>query len=383
MIFKLLDSIIRPLIFICNFFRPRQITTLSATPRMLTVIKLSSLGDILCLLPSIITIKKHYPQIHVTLITTFRSSPAFIEKFNLFDKILVLDTRLHAFPLSFLSAISSVSHSDVVVDCDQTYNLSELITLSCPFSIGFFTSIKGQSFNVSVPYNPLCNERFSFFSLFLKLSECSNISLPLAPLLHLSDFSDYSLSSETYYKFPSLLDFNDKCRPLILLYPGSSLNALYRRWPLSSFKILYSQLIDNYDVIFVGGPSEVPLIPYLSSFVPQSRLFISRLTLFELSVFIANFADLLIGNDSSLIHLSELLNVPTFGLFGPNTSLKWGPLSDHSQSFSLFYPCSPCMHPYINIIPSKCCHQSASGQASCMEEIDPLTISAAVHALLD
>ena len=383
MLFKFLDFTIRPVLFFARYLNSRNSIYLRKAPSKLAVIKLSALGDVLCLIPSVITFKKHAPSVRISLVTTFRSSPDFIDRLDVFDEIIVLNTSFLSFFPSFFRTIFSISSSDVVIDCDQSYQLSELITLFCPFSIGFFTSIKGSTFNLSVPYSPSTNERYSFYLLFLKLSSSSGLGLPPDPLLHLDSLNNSSICSDTYSRIPSLKKFLRKSRPLILLYPGSSLNAIYRRWPIACFKTLYSLLSSKYDVCFVGGPSEVSLIPYLSSFVPESKLYISKLSLYELSIFISNSVDLLIGNDSSLIHLSDLLRVPTFGLFGPNSCSKWGPLAENSQSFSLFYPCSPCMHPYINTIPTRCYYPTDSGQAPCMLELDPHLIVSAVNNLLD
>jgi ADP-heptose:LPS heptosyltransferase len=382
-LFKLLDSFVRPILYFASLACRKKVIHLSKSPINISVIKLSALGDILCLVPSIVTIKKFCPSLRISFVTTFRGSPDYIEKLNLFDEIIVLNTSLSGFVASLLSVFSSVHRSDVVVDCDQSYQLSELISLSCPFSIGFYSSVKGRTFSLTVPYSPLSNERYLFYSLFNKLSSCCNLPLPSKPLLVLDSLKHCSISDLTYSKYPELIGFLSKSLPLILLYPGSSLNAIYRRWPLSSFEELYYLLSSKYDVVFVGGPSEVSLIPYLSTFVPESKLFISKLSLYELSIFISNFVDLLIGNDSSLIHLSDLCGVPTFGLFGPNTSSKWGPVAKNSKYFSSLYPCSPCMHPYMNIVPSRCRYQSDTGNAPCMELIEPFQIFSAVNALFD
>ena len=69
--------------------------------------------------------------------------------------------------------------------------------------------------------------------------------------------------------------------------------------------------------------------------------FVGKLNLIEVSYLIKN-ANLFIGNDSGLYHLSNALSVPSIGIYGSSSPLWTGPLNENSIYVYKNLPCSPC-----------------------------------------
>ena len=44
---------------------------------------------------------------------------------------------------------------------------------------------------------------------------------------------------------------------------------------------------------------------------------------------------LFIGNDSGLMHMAALANIPTFGLFGPSDKFKYKPWGDGNRAIKV------------------------------------------------
>ena len=117
-------------------------------------------------------------------------------------------------------------------------------------------------------------------------------------------------------------------KKLIIVAPSA--NWIGKTWPIKNFCLLLKKLIKdknfkNSYFIIVGPDNEKRFI--------EDLLKLRNLPIFDLvgktgleEIFlIMKKSKLFIGNDSGLMHLSALANIPTVGLFGPSDSNRYHP----------------------------------------------------------
>jgi ADP-heptose:LPS heptosyltransferase len=365
-LFKLLDKTLIPINVFLSLFRK---TKLRHYPfKRIGIVKTGAMGDALCLMPSIRELKKLYPQAQIIWFTSPRANSALFASLPFIDKIESIPYSAKGIlKLFFLILFHPV---DIALDFDQYFELSELISFiwgrrNC---CGYVTPLKGRLFAESIPYGPLKNEKLIFYdlaSMLLKFpkGEHDQSFSPCIPELRLPP-----LKTEEVKIF--LDTMRREKRPVVTVYPGSSLNAVFRRWGFDRFLSLANQLIEEGSaVVFVGGKDEEALKSKIGENLGRNKYFlncIEKLPLEETITLIKN-SDLFIGNDGGLFHVAETQGVPSIGIFGPTSSSKWGSLSPHSAIVETTLSCKPCIKTYMGEIPQKC----KMGKAECLERIEP------------
>lgn len=127
-----------------------------------------------------------------------------------------------------------------------------------------------------------------------------------------------------------------------------------KRWPLKSFRALLETLVTHtaHQIVLFGGPGD-SFVSKLIANLPTNRILNTqgKLTLGE-SMAALNIVDVVIANDTGLMHVADALNIPSVLIMGP-TSAELGCLPFHPQSQILEHAlwCRPC---------------SKNGQAPCI-----------------
>jgi hypothetical protein len=127
--------------------------------------------------------------------------------------------------------------------------------------------------------------------------------------------------------------------PIALCHPGSG--SLRKNCPLEALEKLVRQLSDHgWQPAWMIGPDEWER--FGDGYA--QRLLATAPVLYEPSVEIAAdlvcAADLFIGNDAGMTHVSALADVPTLAIFGPTDPRVWRPLG--RQVYVVSFPSKEC-----------------------------------------
>ncbi len=126
-------------------------------------------------------------------------------------------------------------------------------------------------------------------------------------------------------------------RPLIALAPSAAWQM--KRWPLEHWRTLIKDLCVDHSIVFLGGPSDT-FIEDLNKVAPQKCLNLAgRLSLIESCATLCH-VDLLIANDTGLLHVADQMERPAIALIGP-TAFGY-PSHDTSTVLEIDLPCKPC-----------------------------------------
>lgn len=144
-------------------------------------------------------------------------------------------------------------------------------------------------------------------------------------------------------------------RPRVVIHPGSGSYSLARRWRPLGFAQVADQLAREYDagIVLVGGKDEVKLGAEVRSLMRAPALDLTGQTSLRELAAVLGRCDLLVGNDSGVIHVAVASGTPVVAVFGPTNDHAWRPyqpsLSPEAhrrkhQVARITLPCSPCMY---------------------------------------
>ncbi len=149
--------------------------------------------------------------------------------------------------------------------------------------------------------------------------------------------------------------------PLIVLAPGAEFGPA-KRWPSAHFAQLaqmISQAWPKVQVVLLGTKKDHAFCQEITDALPDVHNLAGHTTLTDAMALIA-YADVVVSNDSGLLHVASALNRPVIALYGPTNPDHAPPFSDVKKSLSLRLSCAPC-----------CQRVCPLGHHACMRDMSP------------
>ena len=177
---------------------------------------------------------------------------------------------------------------------------------------------------------PLMVERFSQ----LAEDRDTDISRPIPnPLLQVSDdqrkkaLDKFVLSTQ---------------QPVAVFCPGAEYGPA-KRWPVQYYAELAQRLrSDGYTVWLIGSPKDKEVADKIVALGNAQAVNLCGVTNLSDAITLISCADLVVSNDSGLMHIAAALDRPMLAIFGSSSPQFTPPLSDNAQVLKLDIPCSPC-----------------------------------------
>ncbi|MEW6221397.1 MAG: lipopolysaccharide heptosyltransferase II [Thermodesulfobacteriota bacterium] len=161
--------------------------------------------------------------------------------------------------------------------------------------------------------------------------------------------------------------------PFVGLNPGGAYGPA-KRWPTGRFAALARRLGQEAGatVLVFGTAAEAPAAAAIRAAAPAAVLDLAgRTSLAQAAALIAR-CQVVVSNDSGLMHVAAALAVPLVAIFGSTNPVTTGPFSDRARVLRHPLPCSPCL---ATVCPN--------GDFSCMASISVDEVFAATRARLD
>ena len=293
-------------------------SSLEANSRI-AIIRLSSFGDVLLSTPMIRSLRAALPDSHLTMISRHPFS-SMIEHHPDLSEVMIYSEHLE-FPDPF----------DLVIDLQHNFRSKRLLKRMTytqkvtyqkqQLSRFFYVNMKIGSFNT--PIRSVV-ERYH--------DTIQEFEIPL-----ISERPDYHIHGQ--YQRPT----ND---PYIVIAPGAA--HVTKQWPESNYLQLIERMkltYSNHRIVLLGGPAEISTSDHLKSRHPE---LINKTghTSFDESAFIIKHANLVICNDSSMMHMANAMDRPIVVFFGSTTErfgfFPYGAKYEVLQQNEL--RCRPCSH---------------------------------------
>ena len=166
----------------------------------------------------------------------------------------------------------------------------------------------------------------------------------------------------------------DLPKPRVLLHPGTSSFAAFKRWPSERFAELAQRLCARGIGVVVGyGPGEQDLAAPALSAAPESRAADgAQLGLSGLAGAMQH-CDVVVAADTGPLHLAAAVGTRCVAIFGPKDQNRYGPRNHGVVQHELV----------IHSVPCRPCKRRSCASPQCVLGIDVNTVEAAVLRQLD
>ncbi len=327
--------------------------------------KTGTAKDYLLLTPAIRALKKRYPEARLVLYGTSHASEVFKNNSNLDEvreiPIFFIKNPISLFkPSNFKAARDylkelKLDRWDLFISFQSLFSWVEsswlwLLTKfsGSPYCIGFNNAYKGLFFT-----HRINDERES-------RKHATRKNLDLLHYINVSskDFETTLSLTEEEKSFGNNWLLNNHFKKdnfIIAVHAGAVAEGLERTsWPKEYFIEVLNQLIERHGVKILltssQDPREINLTHYIRDKVLSPPAYIEpELGLKKISS-ILSCSQMILANDSDVLHAGISSGVPTIGIFGPSDYRLYGAYGDEANFKAFYRPinCRPCVNHYCS-----------------------------------
>lgn len=336
-------------------------------PQKILFIEISEMGTAIVAHSSLAEAKKQYPraQLYFLIFEELKESVALLD---IIPQENILTIRGNSFFRLALDTFLLIwrcrrEHIDTVIDLEFFARYSAIISYlsGAQRRVGFFRFYteglyRGNFLTHKVVYNPYVHTAQTYLSLVhaleaprddLPLNKVPVVSLDTIVAQHPKIQSTPSQKQVIWRKLKTLNQHITEKNRIVLINPNSSQLIPLRRWPLERFAVLAKKILGDHQdtyLLITGVASERQNAQDICSFVKSERCidFTGQVTLREL-IDLYNISTALITNDSGPVHFASLTNIKIIVFFGPETPVKYTPLTKNHEIFYSHFACSPCV----------------------------------------
>ena len=301
------------------------------------VIRLSALGDVVFALPAVQALLRSGIAERVSWLVEERCATLVQDLPGLHDVVVFPRHHKSAWPGHALAMRRR--SDDVVVDMQGNLkSRGHLAFLTAPRKIGFDAPFaregaeRGLTERHAVPH-------WAHHKALAMASLLTPLGLPLRSLPR----PDIPIGDASRAEAERLADVPGS-GPLVLLTPGSSRFAAFKRWAPRHFGALGQRLRDDLGarILVAGGPGEEHLMAATAAALAPAAPGVLPPSVPTL-VALLDRVDLVVASDSFGLHMANALGTPVVGLYGPKNPAITGPIHDRAAVVrALHVACSPC-----------------------------------------
>lgn len=309
------------------------------------VVKLSSLGDILHVLPTVHAIKEQTGADIDWVV-----HPEFAQIVHCFKDVTnVLMMPRHAILRDFRKSLKALraTEYDLVVD------------LHGLFKSGIVTAFARGKRKIGPSYS----REFSSVFYGERAGVMHRDTHAAVQAFDTLDYLNLKRPSKAMGKDDFVLPVFDvpKGRPLFAIAPISRWES--KNWPKDNFAVLASLIakeLPNAAIAIVGGKADFEVGEYIKAAAPEIVTNYCGKTSISESMALLGSCDLLVANDTGPVHMAAAMGTRCLVLFGPTRALWTGPYGDNHKILELEMACRPCLR-----------HRCPKGDNRCLGEITP------------
>lgn len=311
------------------------------------IIALSGIGDALMYTPSLVLIRKNFPDAQVDAIVMYKGVEDIYKRSGLVDSVFYFDflNERSVKTLSFLLQFRNK------YDCSlnvypanrKEYNLINLL-IGAPKRAGvqyLRQNLKNLGFlnNVRITENDSLHNVEENIVLTQKLLNFEDSEKP-SFVFRLVDediqFAETTFQQNTISAHDLVIGFHAGCSTLK--------NHSKRRWEVEKFVALGKKLIHEHNakILLFGGPEETELKKEIVDSMSSPQAMIVDAKNLAQSAALIGKCKIFVTNDSSLMHVASAMHVKVVAIVGPTNSDYIHPWQTEYTIVSLQLECAPC-----------------------------------------
>lgn len=312
-------------------------------------LRLSGLGDIVHTLNALSQLRTHRPAAHIVWVVEERFA-GLLEGHPYIDELIRIPRsdwgQMLRNPLLYarllpqlwdLARSLRLRRFDISIDFQSSVKTAWLVTAAwAPLRIGFARPVSRelncmvQNSLVSVPIEG-CHRVERYLALLAPLGIPARYMPAVLPRVEERPGAADSLLWETD-------------GPLVVIHPGTSRFAAFKRWPAQRYAELADRLVRERDarVLVTWGRDERELAEVVAEGAHAKAAISPEPNDLKQLIRLLRRADLFVGSDTGPMHLASALEVPVVALFGPKDPAQTGPYCSRSEVVTADVECRPC-----------------------------------------
>ncbi len=335
--------------------------------KKILIIKFWALGDSVVLLPAILNLKKTFPNAKIDVLSHKRNKVVF-------ENQPFVDNTVE---FGLFNIIKSLGRYDLCIDAEPALNVSAVIAFLCSrYIIGFSHGIRSRLYNKTVLFNNKQHMVQNYLDFVRKLGVTCNAD-KLIPLITTKKEKE---TVDMFLKTNKITKNNF----VVGIVPGVAESIKYRMWPIEKTAQFCDELVKKHNakIIFIDSKSNKSVVEKIISLMNEKSISavdeFGTMDKVRLSAELINRCNIVISNDSGMMHVAAAQGAKTIGLFGPNTPNLWAPYG--KGNISIAAKAKGC--PYLDntnpdLIPKKLTKE----QITCMDKISIEEVLRAVERL--
>ena len=305
------------------------------------IIRFSSLGDIILLTPLFREIHKHFPGVRIDFLTSTTFEGVCANNPNI-NRIIALDRKEGMTALNRFISENPKDRYDLVIDAHRSLR-SRLLLLKW---LGIFSSLSQKTVLMnkrSFKRNVLLLTGINLMKNAVSQREAYlDLIKPLTGSIELLSATELFPDKHEKERAAAIINNHQlNGEKVVALGPGASFQG--KCWPRESFLELSEALQANgYKVILLGSGEESEPAWILENSHKKPLNLAGRLS-FKETAAILEHCQLVVSNDSAVVHFAEAMKVPALAIFGPTVrEFGYGPFLNQSRTIEIDLKCRPC-----------------------------------------
>ena len=294
-------------------------------PARILVFGYRHLGDSLFLTPMLRALARRYPAAEI-VVTAHGAGAAALASNPHVSHIEKLTGRGLAPKLALLPRLRRKRFDAAIVAQHTLPNAVLARALGCPVRVGLASRGCGRWLTHPVADQGLCHEADRYLALAAAL-DAAPVGAGLEYHVPDTDRSSARAALARHGLAGRLAHGGARRPPLVALFPGSSPEWAFKRWPAERFARLGTELVARHGarVLVVGGPADTAAMADVSAGITAAHAVDD--TPGSLGRFAGLLAecDVLITNDSGPMHLAAAVGTRVVDLAGPSDPRRTGP----------------------------------------------------------
>lgn len=297
------------------------------------------LGDMLCSLPMMYSVRDNFPDAEITLVTKRSTGFAEIFENNITSPVNNVVHYEHGFErfIETTKTLTEFSPDVAIVPSSVIYSATNhLLAYYSKAAIRIGVRSKdyepnkiGYTLNVK---NDFLWDSKKVHQVNRNLDVIQKAGIePTEKFISLTLNQEQIIFSDKYFSE----NFPDLNKKVIGLHPGAAKES--NVWPQVKFAALMDMLNKEYNTDFYisEGPADKNYVENLEKILkakyPEIKYIRHSGKLMNNAANISKTV-LFISNDTGIMHLASGFKVPVIGLFGPTKAYEWGPLGENKAS---------------------------------------------------